>query len=178
MQVFLDAPQDFEHVCVIARTLEALGVRRCHVHDPNRLIRSRYGKSRTRRLHKVSVGAFFRVAFERVEEPTRFLRSQPGRKVATVPAPSATSLAGILFLPDDLIVFGSEGGGNSPEVLALCDEHVTIPQRGVPRASTSASPSASSSSRPVARRRVQKPYNRNRVNGRKRKGRGENRAPS
>ncbi|CAA9408421.1 MAG: hypothetical protein AVDCRST_MAG01-01-1463 [uncultured Rubrobacteraceae bacterium] len=31
MQVFLDAPQDFEHVCVISRTLEALGVRRCYV---------------------------------------------------------------------------------------------------------------------------------------------------
>ncbi len=131
VQVFLDAPQDFEHVCVIARTLEALGVRRCHVHDPNRLIRSRYGKSRTRRLNKVSAGAFFRVAFERVGEPTKFLRSQPGRKVATIPDPSATSLAGFLFLPDDLVVFGSEGGGISPEVLALCDERVTIPQRGV-----------------------------------------------
>ena len=131
MPVFLDAPQDFEHVCVIARTLEALGIRRCHVYDPNRLIRARYGKSRTRRLNKVSAGAFFRVAFERVEEPGKFLRSQPGRKVATVPDPSATSLAGFPFLPDDVVVFGSEGSGISPEVLTLCDEHVTIPQQGV-----------------------------------------------
>ncbi len=43
MPVFLDAPQDFEYVCVIARTLEALGIRRCHVYDPNRFIRARYG---------------------------------------------------------------------------------------------------------------------------------------
>ena len=28
-------------------------------------------------------------------------------------------------------MFGSEGIGISPEVLALCDEHVTIPQQGV-----------------------------------------------
>ncbi len=131
MRGFLDAPQDFEHVCLIARTLEALGVRCCHVHDPNRLIRSSYGKSRTRRLNKVSAGAFFRVAFECVEELAEFLRSQPGRKVATLPDPSATSLASFLCLPDDLILFGSEGGGISPEVLALCDERVTIPQRGV-----------------------------------------------
>jgi tRNA G18 (ribose-2'-O)-methylase SpoU len=131
MRVFLDAPQNFEHVCVIARTLEALGIRRCHVHDPNRLIRDRYGKSRTRKLNKVSAGAFFRVAFERVEEPAEFLGSLSGRKVATVPDPGATSLAGFLFLPDDLVLFGSEGSGILPEVLALCDEYVTIPQQGV-----------------------------------------------
>ena len=131
MPVFLDSPQDFEHVCVIARTLEALGIRCCHVYDPNRLIRARYGKSRTRRLNKVSAGAFFRVDFERVEEPGKFLRSQSGRKVATVPDPDATSLAGFSFLPDDVVVFGSEGSGISPEVLTLCDEYVTIPQQGV-----------------------------------------------
>lgn len=131
MPVFFDAPQDFEHVCMIARTLEALGIRRCHVYDPKRLIRARYGKSRTRRLKRASAGAFFRVVFERVEVPGKFMRSQSGRKVATVPDPSATSLAGFSFLPDDLVVFGSEGSGISPEVLALCDEHVTIPQQGV-----------------------------------------------
>lgn len=59
------------------------------------------------------------------------MRSQSGRKVATVPDPSATSLAGFSFLPDDLVVFGSEGSGISPEMLALCEEHVTIPQQGV-----------------------------------------------
>ncbi|MDQ3318113.1 MAG: hypothetical protein M3522_12385 [Actinomycetota bacterium] len=89
MQVFLDAPQDFEHVCVISRTLEALGVRRCHVHDTNRLIRPRYGKSRTRRLKKVSAGAFFRVGFERVEDPATFLSSLQGRKIGAVPDPRA-----------------------------------------------------------------------------------------
>lgn len=130
MQVFLDAPQDFEHVCVISRTLEALGVRRCHVHDTNRLIRPHYGKSRTRRLKKVSAGAFFRVGFERVEDPATFLSSLPGRSIATVPDRRAIPLTTFRFRPDDVLVFGSEGRGISPEVLSLCDERVTIPQQG------------------------------------------------
>src|SRR4028118_883931 len=69
MPVFFDAPQDFEHVCMIARTLEALGTRRCHVYDPKRLIRARYGKSRTRRLKRVSAGAFFRALSDRPQAP-------------------------------------------------------------------------------------------------------------
>lgn len=131
MPVFLDAPQDFEHVCVLSRTFEALGIPRCYVHDPNGLIRPRYGKSRTRRLKKVSAGAFFRIAFERVEDPGPFLSALPGRKVATVPDPRATPLTAFRFRPDDVLLFGSEGHGISPEVLARCDERVTIPQRGV-----------------------------------------------
>ena len=133
MQVFLDTPQDFEHVCVISRTLEAMGVRRCHVHDTNGLIRPRYGKSRTRRLKKVSAGTFFRVGFERVEDPATFLTSIRGRKIATVPDRRATLLTTFRFRHDDLLVFGSEGRGISPEVLSLCDERVTIPQHGVTR---------------------------------------------
>ena len=131
MQVFLDAPQDFEHVCVISRTLETLGIERCFVYDPNRLIRSRYGKSRTRKLKKVSAGAFFRVRFERIEDPIAFLDGSPGRKIATVPDRRAFPLTGFRFRPDDVLVFGSEGTGISPRILAMCEERVTIPQRGV-----------------------------------------------
>ena len=130
MHVFLDAPRGFGHVCVIARTLEALGIRRCSVHDPHRLIRPRYGKSRTRTLKKVSAGAFFRVDFERVEEPEAFLAALPGRKVAAVPDQGAVPLTAFRFRPDDVVVFGSEGHGIAPGLLALCDERVTIPQRG------------------------------------------------
>ena len=126
----MDAPRDFEHVCVIARTLEAFGIRRCSVFDPHRLIRPRYGKSRTRRLKTVSAGAFFRVEFERIEEPEAFLAALPGRKVATVPDRGAIPLTAFRFQPDDAVVFGSEGHGISSGILALCDGRVTIPQRG------------------------------------------------
>ena len=133
MNVFLDAPHDFEHVCVISRTLETLGVGSCYVYDPHHLIRTRYGKSRTRRIKTVSSGAFFRVAFERIEEPEAFLRAFPGRIVATVPDEKAQPLTRFSFRPDDLLVFGSEGHGIQPELLALCDEWVTIPQQGETR---------------------------------------------
>jgi tRNA G18 (ribose-2'-O)-methylase SpoU len=131
MDVLLDSPQDFENLCLLSRTFEVLGVRRSYVHDPNRLVRPRYGKSRTRQIKAISAGAFFRVAFERVEEPDELLAALPGRKVATVPDQSATPLPRFAFRPDDVIVFGSEGRGIRPEVLALCDERVTVPQRGV-----------------------------------------------
>src|SRR5215213_7784671 len=132
MDVFLDSPQDFGNLCLLSRTLEVLGVRRCYVHDPHRLIRSRYGKSRTRQIKHISAGAFFRVAFERVEQPESFLAALPGRKVATVPDQQhATSLSRFAFRRDEVIVFGSEGRGIRPEVLALCDERVTISQRGM-----------------------------------------------
>lgn len=130
MDVFLDSPQDFANLCLLSRTLEALGVGRCYVHDPNRLVRRRYGKSRARQIKKISAGAFFRVAFERVERPEAFLAALPGRKVATVPDRRATPLPAFAFRPDEVIVFGSEGRGIRPEVLALCEERVTIPQRG------------------------------------------------
>ncbi len=131
MDVFLDSLQDFENLCLIARTLEVLGVGRCYVHDPNRLVRPRYGKSRTRQIKAISAGAFFRVAFERVEDPEAFLAALPGRKVATVSDQRAMPLPLFAFRPDDVVVFGSAGRGIRPEMLALCDERVTVPQRGV-----------------------------------------------
>jgi tRNA G18 (ribose-2'-O)-methylase SpoU len=131
MDVFLDSPQDFENLCLISRTLEVLGVGRCYVHDPNRLVRPRYGKSRTRQIKAISAGAFFRVAFERVEDPEAFLAALPGRKVATASDQRAMPLPLFAFRPDDVVVFGSEGRGIRPEMLALCDERVTVPQRGV-----------------------------------------------
>ncbi len=130
MDVFLDSPQDFGNLCLLSRTLEVLGVHRCYVHDPNRLIRPRYGKSRTRQINTISAGAFFRVEFKRVEDPEAFLTALASRKVATVPDQRATPLPRFPFRSDDTIVFGSEGRGIRPEVLALCDERVTIPQRG------------------------------------------------
>jgi tRNA G18 (ribose-2'-O)-methylase SpoU len=131
MDVFLDSPQDFVNLCLLSRNLEVPGVERCYVHDPNRLIRPRYGKSRTRQIKTISAGAFFRIAFQRVEKSEEFLAALPGRKVATVPDQRETALPHFTFRPDDVIVFGSEGRGIRPEMLTLCDEWVTIPQRGI-----------------------------------------------
>jgi hypothetical protein len=116
MDVFLDSPQDFGNLCLLSRTLEVLGVERCYVHDPHRLVRRRYGKSRTRQIKAISAGAFFRVAFERVEQPEAFLAALPGRKVATVPYQHATSLARFAFRPDEVLAYkAATSEGRAPK---------------------------------------------------------------
>lgn len=130
MQVLVYAPEDFNNVCVLTRTLEVLGVDTCFVYDPNRLIRPRYGKSYARRLRAVSAGAFFRIRFERVTQPLAFVRRHTCRSIATVPDQSATSLYDFEFRRDDLLVFGSEGHGLPSELIEACDVRLTIPQRG------------------------------------------------
>src|SRR5262245_4431347 len=103
--VLLYAPQDFTNVCVIARTLEAFGVSPCHVFDPNRLIRARYGKSYSQRLRTVSAGAFFKVQWRTVPDPIDFLRQHDGRSVAISSLPAVPSLFDFALRPDDLFIF-------------------------------------------------------------------------
>ena len=69
VRILVHTPEDFNNVCVLARTLEVLGVGTCFVYDPHRLIRPCYSKSYGRRLRTVLAGAFFRIRFERVARP-------------------------------------------------------------------------------------------------------------
>jgi tRNA G18 (ribose-2'-O)-methylase SpoU len=128
--VFLHAPQDFRNICLLARTLEAFGHRECHIFDPHRLIRERYGKSRTRDQRSISAGAFEKMLWIRVESPEEFLASHDGRVVATVANAEATPLGHHQFAPTDLLLFGSESHGLPPKVIAACAATVTIPTRG------------------------------------------------
>jgi tRNA G18 (ribose-2'-O)-methylase SpoU len=132
LEVFLYAPEQFENLCVLARTLEVFGFRRCYVYDPHRLVRERYGKSYAQRLRTVSAGAFQRIEWQRVVgEIPEFLRAHAGRRIATVPRQSATSLHQFRFRRADLLLIGAEGGGLTPDILRECQEQVTIPQAGV-----------------------------------------------
>jgi tRNA G18 (ribose-2'-O)-methylase SpoU len=131
MEILLHAPEDFNNLCVLARTLEVLGVGRCHVFDPHRVVRPAYGKSYTRKLMNVSAGAFFRVEWVPVGAPLEFIHGCPGRTIASVPDQTATSLYDFAFGEDDLLVFGSEARGLSADVVEACDVRLTIPQRGV-----------------------------------------------
>jgi RNA methyltransferase, TrmH family len=132
MEVFVYAPEQFENLCVLARTLEVLGFSACHVYDPQRIVRERYGKSYSQKLRTVSAGAFSKIQWQRVQgDPLDFLRTHSGRRVATVPRPSATSLHYFRFRPSDLLIIGSEGRGLTAPVLELCEAELTIPQAGV-----------------------------------------------
>lgn len=128
--VFLHAPQDFRNLCVLARTLEVFGHRECFVFDPRRLVRDRYGKSRTREMRVVSAGAFGKIQWNRVEEPTRFLADYAGRVIATVADTQAAELTRFHFSPEDLLLFGSESQGLPAAVVSSAHATVTIPSRG------------------------------------------------
>ena len=130
MQVFVYAPEDFNNLCVLSRTLEVLGVNTCLVYDPHRLVRPRYGRSYRRKLRTISAGAFFRKEGMHVEDPLGFLKGYVGRSIATVTDQTATSLYDFEFGMEDLKVFGSEGHGLPTEVVEACDVQLTIPQRG------------------------------------------------
>jgi len=131
--VFLYAPQDFHNLCLLVRTLEAFGHQRCFVFDPNRLIRERYGKVRTRESRRVSAGAFEKVSFVRVERPSELLAEHEGRVVVTVAVPDAEPLTKHAFEPTDLLVFGSESAGLPREVVERGDVRLTIPLLGATR---------------------------------------------
>ena len=133
MEVLVYAPEQFENLCVLARTLEVFGFEQCYVFDPHRLVRERYGKSYSQRLRTVSAGAFAKIRWQRIEgEPLSFVQSYAGRCVATVPPrPAATSLHVFQFRRSDLLLIGSEGRGLDAAVLAECQAQITIPQAGV-----------------------------------------------
>lgn len=132
-RVLLYAPQDFHNLCLLVRTLEALGHRDCFVFDPHRIVRDRYGKVRTREMRAVSAGAFDKLQWHRVEEPREFIRQHEGRVVATSADVHATSLLAHRAEAHDLLLFGSESTGLPPEVVALAAVSLTIPLSGQTR---------------------------------------------
>lgn len=131
--VFLYAPQDFHNLCLLARTLEVFGQRECVIFDPQRLVRERYGKMRSRELRAVSAGAFEKIEWIRVEQPEAFLAGHAGRVIATVAEPAAVPLDEHRFATTDLIVFGSESAGLPPQIVAASTVAVTIPIFGETR---------------------------------------------
>ncbi len=128
--VFLYAPQDFNNISLLARTLEVFGQTECYVFDPHGMIRDRYGKARTRQLRTVSAGAFDKIRWLHVADPDAFLAEHRGRVVATVVDEGAQSLTRYEFKPTTVLLFGSEGHGLPQAVVDTCAAAVTIPMRG------------------------------------------------
>lgn len=128
--IFLYAPEDFHNVCLLARTLEAFGHRECHVFDPHRVIRERYGKARRRELRAVSAGAFEKIRWVRVDDPAEFLALHQGNVVATVADPTAQALGRHRFSRSDVLVFGSERHGLPEALVAASTATITIPSSG------------------------------------------------
>lgn len=125
--VLLYSPQDFRNVCIVARSLEALGWRQIYVYDCNSLIKRRYGKSRSRMMRALSGGAFPRLQWTCIDDPLTFLQGNAGRRVATVVSvEGAVPLSEFHCSSSDLVIFGSESLGIPPEVVGYCDTSVSI----------------------------------------------------
>ena len=131
MFVFPDSPRLFTNVCMLARTLETLGLRHCFIRDTHCLIRPRYGKSRTRLANTASAGAFRHIEFERVADTSAFLQARAGRLVAAVAHAPAIPLPEFSFRSTDTVVFGSEGDGVGADLMVHVDERITIPRHGL-----------------------------------------------
>jgi len=83
-----------------------------------------------RRAVRNSMGAIFDLPVVEVTslvQSLRDLRARGIRCVAAHPAAGGRTLAQADFSRDCCLVFGNEGHGISPEVLAACDEAVAIP---------------------------------------------------
>jgi len=63
-------------------------------------------------------------------EPERFLKDYAGRVIATVADPQATDLTRFQFLPEDLLLFGSESHGLPAPLVDSARARLTIPSRG------------------------------------------------
>jgi tRNA G18 (ribose-2'-O)-methylase SpoU len=129
-RIYLHAPKNFRNLCMLSRTLEVFGYDECTLFDPHRLIRERYGKSRTREMRVVSAGAFQKVRWQTVADPAAFLDAHSGTSVATVMHADATPLPAHCFTQSDLVLFGSEAQGLPDSLVSRVTHRVTIPARG------------------------------------------------
>jgi tRNA G18 (ribose-2'-O)-methylase SpoU len=83
-----------------------------------------------RRAVRNSMGTIFQVPIVETSDLAKSLRELRARGVRVIAAHPHTDKRTLLqadFTQDCCIVFGSEGAGISPEILAACDEAVAIP---------------------------------------------------
>jgi tRNA G18 (ribose-2'-O)-methylase SpoU len=113
-----------------AENLGAL-VRNCAAFGAQALLVGHTGCSPfLRRAVRNSMGAILRIpAVEKLHLPDAFaaLRARGIHSIAAHPHADHRSLTQVDFTRDCCLVFGSEGQGIAPDVLAACDEAVAIP---------------------------------------------------
>ena len=121
--VAMDGLANAENVGALMRNCVALGV--------SALIAGETCSSLfLRRTVRNSMGALFKLPVlesANLVQTLQKLRANGIRCLAAHPRPDGTILSHADFSGDCCVVFGSEGQGISPQVLAACDEAVTIP---------------------------------------------------
>ena len=121
--VAIDGLTNSENVGVIVRNCAAFGAQALIVDDSS-------ASPFLRRSVRNSMGTIFKLPIVEAESlvgALAKLRSSGVRVIAAHPQPEQRSIHAMEFRRDCCVVFGSEGPGLSPEVLAACDEAVAIP---------------------------------------------------
>lgn len=117
--LLLDAVQDAGNVGTLLRTAAAAGIR-------DILLGPGCAGAWTSRVLRAGQGAHFSLAIREQVDLAGFMRSYVGETVAAV-AHGGELLYDLEYLAPTAWLFGSEGGGIAPELLALVRQHVTIP---------------------------------------------------
>lgn len=118
--------QDPGNMGMILRTADALGITAvissgsCELYNP--------------KVVRATMGSIFRVPVYEAPEEKVFsaLRNRDIRSFAAVPDASAVSLSACSFTEKCAVWIGNEGNGLSSEIIAACDEAMTIPMQGGP----------------------------------------------
>jgi tRNA G18 (ribose-2'-O)-methylase SpoU len=121
--VAVDGMTNSENLGVLVRNCAAFGVQAL-------LVSENSSSPYLRRAVRNSMGAIFRLPVVHSENLVTTLQELKSsfsvRVVAAHPHTEQTCLSTVDFSRDSCIVFGSEGSGISPGVLAACDESATI----------------------------------------------------
>lgn len=117
--LLLDTVQDAGNVGTLLRTAAAAGVR-------DVLLGSGCAGAWTPRVLRAAQGAHFGLAIREQVDLARFLRDYAGQSIAAV-AHAGQSLYDIDCAPSVAWLFGNEGGGIAPELVALAKQCATIP---------------------------------------------------
>ncbi len=124
--VAIEGMTNSENLGVLVRNCVAFGVQALIVGETS-------SSPYLRRAVRNSMGTIFKIPVVRVESLVKtlaVLRDQFGvRSLAAHPREQSKSLADALFGQDCCLVFGSEGEGLSKDVVAACDDAITIPMK-------------------------------------------------
>ncbi|MFT5647865.1 MAG: tRNA G18 (ribose-2'-O)-methylase SpoU [Aureispira sp.] len=135
MNVLLFAPEYRPNLSSMIRSAEFYGLDKVYIYDKNNLMLppTHSKKARADMAHMAKVwtaGAIDHIEIIKIEDINEFLINYEGRKVATLVDEKAKHLNQVQFETNDLLIFGSEKEGLSPEVLPLIDQGVYIPAIG------------------------------------------------
>ena len=106
----------------IVRSANAFGIRRVHV----------VGRRQWNKRGAMMTDKYLEVVYH--ASAKAFRAATVGRVLVAVDnVPGAIDIREAVKQPRTILIYGAEGPGLSPELLALCDDIVAIPQRGSTR---------------------------------------------